>query len=330
VIDRRTFVSGITLGLLAAPLAVEAEQSGHVPRVGLLSDESVSGSSAPFSFGALSNALRDLGWVDGQTFTFERRYAEGNNAFLPGLATELVRLNMDIIVTIGTSATLAAKRATETIPIVFARVGDPVGVGLVKSLSRPGGNLSGVTIISKELGAKRLELLKEAVPNVSRVGVLWDPSFSTGAAELKEIESAARSLGVGLQVMGVRHPEEFERAILAMTKQHVGALIVTPSLIFTEHRKRLADLSAKARVPMMSVRREIVETGGLMSYGPNFSNMYQRAAIYVDKILKGAKPADLPVEQPEKFELVINLKTAKALGLTIPQSLLLRADQVIE
>ncbi len=328
--ERRAFLGTLACGLLAAPLAAAAQQSGHVPRMGLLSDESASGSLAPFTFGALSNALRDLGWVDGQNFTLERRYAEGNNAVLPGLATELVRLNMDIIVTVGTSATLAAKRATETIPIVCARVGDPVGVGLVKTLSRPGGNLSGVTIISRELDAKRLELLKEAVPNVSRVGVLWDPSFSTGAAELTEIRNAARSLGVELHVVGVRHPEEFERAILTMTKQHVGALIVTPSLLVMEHRKRLADLGAKARLPMMSYRREIVEAGGLVSYGPNFSDMYRRAAIYVDRILKGEKPANMPVEQPTKFELVINLKTAKALGLTIPQSLLLRADQVIE
>ncbi len=328
MMNRRAFVSGVGVAILGAPLAGEAQQRGHVPRVGLLSDESASDSSAPLSFGALSNALRDLGWVDGRNFTFERRYSEGKDERLPDLAAELVRLKPDVIVTFGTPATRAAKNATETIPIVFARVGDPVGFGLVASLARPGGNLTGVSILTVELGAKRLELLREAIPRIRRVGALWDPSFPPAAPELRMIEDAARSLGVKILPVGVRGPEEFEGALLAMTRQHAGALLVVPG--FYEHRGRIADLSVKARLPMMSNRREWVEAGGLISYGPNQSDLYRRAATYADKILKGARPAELPVEQPTKFELVINMKTAKALGLTISQSLLLRADEVIE
>jgi putative tryptophan/tyrosine transport system substrate-binding protein len=328
MMNRRAFVSSVGVAILGTPFAGEAQQRGHIPRVGLLSDESASDSSAPESFGALSNALRDLGWVDGRNFTFECRYSEGKDERLPDLAAELVGLKLDVIVTIGTPATRAAKNATKTLPIVFARVGDPVGSGLVASLARQGGNVTGVSILTVELGAKRLQLLTEAIPRIMRVGVLWDPSFPPAAPELREIEDAARSLGVKILPVGVRGHEEFEGALLAMTRQHAGALLVVPG--FYEHRGRIADLSVKARLPMMSNRREYVEAGGLISYGPSHSDWYRRAATYVDKILRGAMPGDLPVEQPTKFELVINLKTAKALGLTIPQTLLLRADEVIQ
>jgi putative ABC transport system substrate-binding protein len=331
MMHRRTLLVG-SLGLLAAPLAAEAQEHkpGKVPRVGLLTDESVSLAWAALPVEAFSKGLRDLGWIEGQNVTFERRYAEGKYEVLPGLAAELVRLRVDVIVAFGTPATRAAKNATETIPIVFARVGDPVGSGLVRSLARPGGNLTGVSVLSVELGAKRLELLREALPGVTRVGVLWDPSFSPDAPELRQIEGAARSFGVRLQPVAVQRPEEFEGALLAMKRQRAGAVYVMGGLVFAEHRKRLADLAAKIRLPIMVWRRELVEAGGLLSYGPNFPDTYRRAAGYVDKVLKGAKPADLPVEQPTQLELVINLKTAKALGLTIPPTVLARADEVIE
>jgi putative ABC transport system substrate-binding protein len=329
-VDRRTFISGITFGLLAAPLAAEAQQARKMARVALLSDESPSLSSELLSSETLLKALRDLGWVEGENVTFKRRYSAGKNEILPGLAAELVHVKVDVIVAIGTPAARAAKNATETIPIVFARVGDPVGSGLVRSFARPGGNVTGVSIVTVDLGPKRLELLRETISGVAQVGVLWDPSFPPAVAELKEIEGAARSLRVVIWPLGVQRPDEFEGALLAMTTHHAAALIVVSGRVFTQHRHRLAELTTKARLPMMSYRREVAEAGGLMSYGPNYPDMDRRAATYVDKILKGAKPNDLPVEQPAKVEFVINLKTAKALGLTIPPSLLQRADQVIE
>jgi putative ABC transport system substrate-binding protein len=328
--ERRTFLGVIAGGLLAAPLAVEAQPAGKMARVGLLSDESPSLSSELLSSETFSRALHDLGWGEGQQVTFERRYSAGKNEILPDLAAELVHLKVDVLVAIGTPAARAARYATETIPIVFARVGDPVGSWLVQSFARPGGNVTGVSIVTVDLGPKRLELLRAAIPGVAQVGVLWDPSFPPAAPELKEIESAARSLRVELRSVGVQRPEEFEGALLAMTSHHAAALIVVSGRIFTQHRQRLAELTTKARLPMMSYRREVAEAGGLMSYGPNYPDMDRRAATYVDKILRGAKPNDLPVEQPTKVEFVINLKTAKALGLTIPPSLLQRADQVIE
>ena len=324
---------GVALAVLFIPLlAAEAQESraGKTPRVGLLSDESQSLMNAQVAFEALSKGLRDHGWVAGQNFTWERRFSEGKNEVLSQLAVDLVRLRLDVIVTFGTPATRAAKNATEAIPIVFARVGDPVGFGLVRSFARPGGNLTGVSILQVELGAKRLELLREAVPGVTHVGVLWDPSFPPAAPELRQIEAAARSLGVEIQPVAVQRAEEIEGALLAMKRQRAGAVFVVSSVVFGEHRERLADLAAKIRLPLMVYRRELVEAGSLLSYGANFPDMYRRAASYVDKVLKGARPADLPVEQPMNLELVINLKTAKALGLTVPRSLLLRADQVIE
>jgi putative ABC transport system substrate-binding protein len=217
-----------------------------------------------------------------------------------------------------------------TIPIVFTRAGDPVGLGLAQSLARPGGNVTGVTILTVTLGAKRLDLLRQAIPEIARVGVLWDPTFPPGAPELKDIQDAARSLRLDILPAEVRRPEEIEDAVMALKRQHAGALILVVTRVLTQYRQRLAEIAAKARLPTMSYRREFVEAGALMSYGPNYPDMDRRAAIYVDKILKGAKPGDLPIEQPTKFDLAINLKAAKALGLTIPPSLLLRADSVIE
>ena len=325
-----TLIAAFTVGLIPAPLVARAQPARQVARIGLLSDESAVAPSPLATSETLSQALRDLGWVEGQTFILERRYAQGNNALLSRLATELIGLRPRVIVTVGTAATIAAQKATETIPIIFTRVGDPVGFGFVKTLARPGGNLTGVTTIGRDLSGKRLELLKETAPGISRVGVLWDPTFPTSAPEMREVKRAARTLGVELHVKGTQRPEEFEGALLALTRQQVGALIVLPAVLFTEHREQLAALTTKSRLPTMSLRRELVDAGLLVSYGPDFTSMHRRAATYVDKILKGAKPADLPVEQPTKVELVINLKTAKALGITIPQSLLLRADHVIE
>jgi putative ABC transport system substrate-binding protein len=273
--------------------------------------------------------LRDLGWIEWQDITFERRYAEQKFEILPSLAAELVSLQPDVILAIGTGAAQAAKAATQTISIVFARIGDPIGYGLVTALSRPGGNLTGVSILTRELEGKRLELLTTAVPDVKRVGVLWQSGFPAVEPVLREIEGAALSLNLELVPGEVRGPDSFEPDFWAMVEQRIGALIVGPGL-FRENLRRMIDLTAQARLPAVFQWREFVEAGGLMSYGPNYSDMYRRAAVYVDKILRGAKPADLPVEQPMRFELVINLNTAKALGLTLPFTLLARADEVIE
>jgi putative tryptophan/tyrosine transport system substrate-binding protein len=316
----------LALALFAWSFSAHAQQPMKVALVGILSDENRPriGSFKPFVDG-----LRDLGWAEGQNISFELRYAAGNHD-LPSLAAELVRLRPNVILAGGTRAAQAAKIATETLPIVFSRIADPIGSGLVPSLARPEGNLTGVTTQSRELAAKRLELLVTAVPGAGRVGVLWDPNFPPDGPQLREIEEAAPILNLELVPAEVQGPDKFQLAIQTMAEHHAGALIVLPGEVFDENARRIADLTAKARLPTMFQRRELVEAGGLMSYGTNYSDMYRRAAAYVDKILKGARPADLPVEQPTKFELVINLKTAKALGLTIPYTLLGLADEVIE
>jgi putative ABC transport system substrate-binding protein len=282
------------------------------------------------TFEPFAQGLRDLGWVEGQNIAFERRYADDNYEILPSLAAELVRLPPNVILAIGTPAARAAKAATQTIPVVFARISDPIGLGLTPALARPGGNLTGLSVLAHELDAKRLELLVTAVPDAKRVGALWDPGSPSAAPEPREVEDAARPLNLELIPAAVRSPNDFEPALRALVEQHIGALLVVPGLILNEHSQRIIELTAKARLPAMYSRRGNVEAGGLMSYGPSYPDMYRRAAAYVDKILKGAKPADIPVEQPTKFELVINLKTAKALGLTLPYTLLGRADEVIE
>jgi putative ABC transport system substrate-binding protein len=282
---------------------------------------------------AFLQGLRDLGYVEGRSLVIEYRNAEGKSERLPALAAELVALKADVIAAQGTSAALAAKQATRTLPIVFAGVGDPVTSGLVTSLARPGGNVTGSSILNPELVGKCLELLTQAVPGVSRVAVLWQPGGlgeRTGKDMLKRAEVAARALGVRLQVVEARGPENLDRAFSDMTRARAGALTVLPSGVFNNERRRLVDLAAKNRLPAVYPWRESVDAGGLMSYGPNVADSLRRAATYVDKILKGAKPGDLPVEQPTKFELVINVKTAKALGLTIPQLVLGRADHVVE
>ena len=282
---------------------------------------------------AFRQGLRDLGYVEGRNLVIEYRDAEGKVERLPALAAELVALKVDVIVASGTLAALAAKQATRTLPIVFSPAADPVASGLVTSLARPGGNVTGLSLLNSELVGKWLEQLKQAIPGVSRVAVLWQPGAFGERTEkdmLKGAEVAARALGVQLQFVEARGPEDFDRAFSDMTRARAGALTVLGSTMFVSERRRLVDLAAKNRLPAVYNVREFVDAGGLMSYGPNLADLFRRAATYVDKILKGAKPGDLPVEQPTKFELVINLKTAKALGLTIPQSVLVRADEVIQ
>ena len=275
--------------------------------------------------------MKDLGWIEGQNIVIEWRFSGGRAELLPDLAAELVRLRVDLIVVPSSPTALAAKNATKTIPLVTVAVGDPVALGLVASLARPGGNITGLTnSVGPEIAGKQLELLKEVVPKVSRMAVLWNPNTRGNALALRETEIAARALGLELQPLEARSLNDFDRAFAAMTAKRAGALLVLGDVMFSTHRNRLADLAAKNRLPAMSAARESVEAGWLMSYGPNTPELFRRAATYVDKILKGAKPGDLPIEQPTKFELVINPKTAKTLGLTIPPSLLQRADQVIE
>jgi putative tryptophan/tyrosine transport system substrate-binding protein len=281
-------------------------------------------------FAATSAALQALGWTEGNNVVFERRYADNRLDRLPELAAELVRLNVDVIIATGTLAPLAAKRATSTIPIVMTAAGDPLGSGLVASLARPGGNVTGLSLMAPDLGGKRLELLKEVLPQVSRVGILWNATNPYSALVLKETESAAQIFRIQLQSIEVRSPDDFGSALPTATQLRVGALITVEDPLTFSHRKFIADFAASNRLPAIYGLKEFVEAGGLMAYGADLADSYRRAAGYVDKILKGAKPADLPIEQPTKFEFVINLKTAKALGVEIPPTLLARADEVIE
>jgi putative tryptophan/tyrosine transport system substrate-binding protein len=309
---------------LPAALA-EAQQPTKVPRIGFLS----LGPSGPSS-DAFRRVLSELGYVEGQNILIEYRHAGDRADRLPDMADELVRLKVDVIVAQASQGALAAKHATSVIPVVFYGVGDPVEQGLVASLARPGGNITGLASLSPELGGKKLELLKEVAPRAMRVAVLWNPNNPSNALQLKEVRAAAHGFSVGIQSLEASKPEEFELAFDAAARERANALIVFADPFLTAHRVRLANLTAKRRLPAIYGNGEYVEAGGLMSYAPNFTDMSRRAAIYVDKILKGTKPGDLPVEQPTKFELVINLKAAKQIGLTIPQSLLFRADRVIK
>jgi putative ABC transport system substrate-binding protein len=330
--DRRTFISGVTLGFLTAPLAAEAQQAGKVARIGYLVTGSLE-ALEPTRVDALRQGLREHGYVEGQNILIEYRAADGRVERLAALAAELARLKVDVIVAVATPGGRAAQQATTTIPIVVVAMGDPVGDGLVASLARPGGNVTGSTFLGPELVPKRLELFKEALPSISRIAVLWHPgAFSERTMDdmLKETEATSRTLGMLLQRAEVRSAGDLGRAFSAMLKGRADALFVFPSTMLFGERRRIVAFAAKHRLPAMFNAREFVELGGLMGYGANLTDLNRRAAIYVDRILKGSRPGDLPVEQPTKFELVINLKTAKALGLTIPPSLLQRADQVLE
>jgi putative ABC transport system substrate-binding protein len=330
--DRRRFLLTAVAGALAAPFAAEAQQT-KVFRMGYLSQLSRSDPTYASLRGALRQGLREHGYIEGQTISIEWRFAEGRQSTLSNLASDLVRLQVDLLFAEATPSALAAKRATSTIPIVFSPIADPVGSGLVANLARPGGNITGLTFMAPELGGKRLELLKEAVPRMALLAVLshpGNPSEATLKSLLAETESASRVAGVQLQRHEAKGPDDLDKAFGAMSRARVDGLILLPSAMFSSERRRIADLAAQHRLPTMFFFREFAEAGGLVSYGPNFVELWQRAAAYVDRILKGARPSDLPVEQPTRVELVINLKTAKVLGLTIPPSLLLRADQVIE
>ena len=326
--DRRAFIVSITGSLLAAPLAIEAQRAARIPRLCFLTFDP--GSPQSSRFDAYFQGLRDLGYVDGQTININYLSAGGRGDKFPALAAECLEFKADIIVVSTTPAAQAAKSATRTIPIVMHLLGDPVGTGLIPSLARPGGNVTGVTIMASGTSAKRLELLKQVVPKLSRVLVLSYLDDPIASPQVKELESAAHALGVKLLVQDVKTADDLPVAFDAGARERADGMLTTAESLFVAQRDRVIRLAAQHRLPAMYPYRQMVNAGGLMIYGPDLTDLSRRAATYVDKILKGAKPGDLPVEQPTKFELVINLKTAKALGLIIPPSLLARADQVIE
>ena len=323
-------ITALTLSamLIALCLSAEAQQPAKVAKIGLLGARPA-GTAAEQRV-LVERELRALGYVEGKNIAFEYRYADNKLDRLPALADELVRLKVDVLLTTSTAEALAAKNATKTIPIVFLGTGDPVAAGLVDSFARPGGNITGFTTIAPVLAGKRLELLKETVPKLSRVAVLWNPQIPGVASQLKESQLAALELGLKVHSMEVRSATDFESAFREATKAGSTALAVTGSPFNNSYQKRIAELATKSRLPAIYTRKDYVESGGLMSYGTDLAEAYKRVASMVDKILKGTKPADIPVEQPMKFELVINLKTAKQIGLTIPQSVLYRADKVIK
>jgi putative ABC transport system substrate-binding protein len=316
----------VTIVLLSVDLA-EAQQVKKVPQIGYLLTNSRSESNR--NVDEFRRGLRDLGYVEGRNVVIQYRSAEGKLDRLPDLAVELVRLKVDVIVTSGDNGTRAAQKATTTIPIVMPNVGDPIEQGFVVSLARPGGNITGLTTISAELSGKRLELLKDAFPKISLVAVLWNPNEPSSVHAMEELEAPARALRAQLQSVEVRGPNDFDKAFSAITAKRAGALLSVRGAVTNNHEERIADFAVKNRLPTMGSRSRFPGAGGLMSYGANEDDLLRRAAAYVDKILKGTKPSDLPVEQPTKFELIINLKTAKQIGVTIPQSVLYRADKVI-
>ena len=326
-VDRRAFLHTVAGSLLATPLAAEAQpRPARVARVAFLDG----GNLENLLWQATRDGLRELGYVEGQNLIIEFRSADGHFDRVPELLAELIRLHVDVIVTIGDPVVSAAKQATSTIPIVMAGAGDPVGRGFVASLARPGGNITGVSNLAVALTGKWLELAKEVVPRISRVAILRNGGNPTHALFWAEAQTSARGMALTVYSVEVRSPGEFEPAFTSMAQTGTGVVVVLADPMLGSHRMRLAELSAKHRLPSISPFREAAESGGLMSYGPSLRANFRRAATYVDQILRGAKPGDLPIQQPTTFELVINLKTAKALGLTIPPSLLLRADQVIE
>ena len=322
--DRRAFLSTVAGGLLVAPLGAEAQQAGKVYRIGFLR----AGQPPESYLDGFQQGLRERGYVYGQNVVVEFRATDGSVDPLPRLTEELLRLKVDVFLASAAPAAVAVRRATTSVPIVFVGVVDPVGLGLVPSLGRPGGSITGLATTSADFAGKRLELLRAIVPSLRRVAVLWHPANPSNPIQLKGAQAAARALGMRLEPVSIEGPNDFDSASKAVPG--TDGLLFLESPLFTTHRARLAELAARSRLPAIYGQREYVEVGGLMSYGTHFKDLYRRAAWFVDKILKGAKPGDLPVEQPTNFELVINLKTAKALGLTIPQSLLQRADQVIE
>jgi putative ABC transport system substrate-binding protein len=328
-VNRREFLGSLTLGLLAAPLVAEAQQTARVPRMGVLGLRGLEEQNrTPME--AFSEALRSHGWIEGQNIIVERRSADRPENYATA-AAELVALRPDVLVTgLGEPAVVALKSATSTIPIVMMVSADPVGAGLVASLSRPGGNVTGMSILAAEVGGKRLEILKQAVPRAARVAVLWNSAYPGKSSEFRDTQATAAALNLNLQSIEVKQSQEVVPALAMIHRDHPDTLVVFSDPLMMAYRHQIVEQALKLRLPMISELREFAQDGALLSYGANLNDLVRRAADYVDKILKGAKPGDLPIEQPTRFELVINLKTAKALGLTIPPSLLLRADEVIQ
>ena len=324
---RRDFIALLAGAASAAPFAAAAQDARTLPRIGFLGNSTAALEAN--LVGPFREGLRDLGYVEGRNILIEYRWAEGHYERLPTLIAELIALKVDAIVTAGTPAALAVKNAG-TVPLVMIAVGDPVGSGLVASFARPGGNATGLTSMTPELEGKRLELIREVLPNASRIAVLWNPANAYQIGDEKKVQAAAEQLRMRVLSLAARTPAELDAALARARTDHVDALLVLADRLFLHNRERIVDFAAANRLPTMNAYRELAEAGGLLSFGPSYAIMHRQAARYVDKILKGAKPADLPIEGPNKFELVVNLKAAKALGLTIPPTLLVRADAVIE
>jgi len=318
----------ISLGILLGSLAAQAQQTGNVYRIGFLGNSTAALEAN--LVGPFREGLRDLGYVEGRNVLIEYRWAEGKYDRFPTLIGELLALKVAVIVTAGTPATLAVKKATTSVPLVMTAVGDPVGTGIVPSLSHPGGNITGLTAISTEMDAKRLELLREVVPSVSYIALLWNAGSPLQVLAEKQVQAAAQVLRMRVLSLGVKTEEEIKSALAVMARERLDALLVLADRLLLHHRVLIMDFATRHRLPGVHAYRELVEAGGLMSFGPSYADMHKRAAYFVDRILKGAKPGDLPVERPRTFELVINLKVAKALGLTIPQSVLLRGTEIIQ
>ena len=318
----------ITLGILLGSLAAHAQQTGNVYRIGFLGNSTAALEAN--LVGPFREGLRDLGYVEGRNVLIEYRWAEGKYDRFPALIGELLALKVAVIVTAGTPATLAVKKATTSVPVVMTAVGDPVGTGIVPSLSHPGGNITGLTAISTEMDAKRLELLREVVPSVSYIALLWNAGSPLQVLAEKQVQAAAQVLRMRVLSLGVKTEEEIKSALAVMARERPDALLVLADRLLLHHRALIMDFATRHRLPGVHAYRELVEAGGLMSFGPSYADMHKRAAYFVDRILKGAKPGDLPVERPRTFELVINLKVARALGLTIPQSVLLRGTEIIQ
>jgi putative ABC transport system substrate-binding protein len=326
-VDRRTFLAGAAT-LVAIPLGVGAQQPPRVARIGRLSPLTAEG-DVPF-MNAFRQALRELGWVEGRSFTIVSRFAEGDAARLPRLAASLVEAGVDVILTGSNPGALAAKQAATGTPIVMVTTGDPIGAGIITSLAHPGSNLTGVTALGGELSAKRLEALKGAVPSAQRVAVLVNPSAPYTGPFLAEREGIARELGLRIRVVEARVPGDLEAAFAGMGRERDEALMVLTDVMFISERRAIVELAMRRRLPAMYFDRQFVDAGGLLFYGASLTHLYRRAAVYVDKVLKGVRPSDLPIEQPTTFELIVNLRAARAIGLTLPRAFLLRADQVIE
>jgi putative ABC transport system substrate-binding protein len=324
--DRRRFLLNSLAGALAAPLAAGAQQAGKVWRVGVLSP----GPSPPGPLEPLREGLNEHGYIEGRNLAIEWRFAEGQSDRLPGLARDLVGRGMDCIVAISTPAAKAAKNATARIPIVIVRLADPVGTGLVASFARPGNNITGITAMAEELGVKRLDLIREIVPGLTRVAVMWNAGNPGHPPILRDMKLASEKLQIQLQSVPVRGPEDLAPAVETASRNRAGALLIFDDVVLTSHRRHIVELAARARLPVGAFFREFADAGALVAYGPSIPAMYRRAGYFIDRIFRGANPGDIPIEQPTTFELVINLRTAKVLGLTIPRSLLLRADQVID